>query len=190
MSPTLTPVQEQVLASIVAGETATSAAAAAGIHRNTVGNWLRTSHPFRRALWRAQQMQKVYWREQAEQRGAAAFEAIDQILADSQAPAGVRSRLALAVINMASSTPEPAVEEWPAVPFPLPLPEPEKMHNSAQSPAVPFVRATPKIGRNEPCPCGSGKKTKHCCFSPAPPRPPQTMPQPSATPDGPQPTAA
>jgi hypothetical protein len=26
----------------------------------------------------------------------------------------------------------------------------------------PFVRSTPKIGRNEPCPCGSGKKYKHC----------------------------
>jgi SEC-C motif-containing protein len=26
-----------------------------------------------------------------------------------------------------------------------------------------IVRAGPKIGRNEPCPCGSGKKYKHCC---------------------------
>jgi preprotein translocase subunit SecA len=25
------------------------------------------------------------------------------------------------------------------------------------------VRQEPKIGRNEPCPCGSGKKYKHCC---------------------------
>lgn len=24
-------------------------------------------------------------------------------------------------------------------------------------------RKTPKIGRNDPCPCGSGKKYKHCC---------------------------
>lgn len=24
-------------------------------------------------------------------------------------------------------------------------------------------RAAPKVGRNEPCPCGSGKKYKHCC---------------------------
>ncbi len=23
--------------------------------------------------------------------------------------------------------------------------------------------AAPKVGRNEPCPCGSGKKYKHCC---------------------------
>ncbi len=25
------------------------------------------------------------------------------------------------------------------------------------------VRAGPKVGRNDPCPCGSGKKFKHCC---------------------------
>jgi preprotein translocase subunit SecA len=25
-----------------------------------------------------------------------------------------------------------------------------------------FVRPVPKIGRNEPCPCGSGRKYKHC----------------------------
>jgi preprotein translocase subunit SecA len=25
------------------------------------------------------------------------------------------------------------------------------------------VRTTPKIGRNEPCPCRSGKKFKRCC---------------------------
>jgi preprotein translocase subunit SecA len=28
--------------------------------------------------------------------------------------------------------------------------------------AAPFVRELPKVGRNEPCPCGSGKKFKHC----------------------------
>lgn len=27
----------------------------------------------------------------------------------------------------------------------------------------PFRRETPKIGRNDPCPCGSGKKYKKCC---------------------------
>jgi preprotein translocase subunit SecA len=25
------------------------------------------------------------------------------------------------------------------------------------------VRSGPKVGRNDPCPCGSGKKFKHCC---------------------------
>ena len=30
------------------------------------------------------------------------------------------------------------------------------------SPDKPYVRGKPKIGRNEPCPCGSGKKYKQC----------------------------
>ena len=29
--------------------------------------------------------------------------------------------------------------------------------------ATPMVRQGPKVGRNEPCPCGSGKKYKKCC---------------------------
>ncbi len=29
---------------------------------------------------------------------------------------------------------------------------------------APHERATPKIGRNDPCPCGSGKKYKKCCL--------------------------
>ena len=36
-------------------------------------------------------------------------------------------------------------------------------HPRAQQP---LVRATPKVGRNEPCPCGSGKKYKKCCGAP------------------------
>jgi SEC-C motif domain protein len=33
-------------------------------------------------------------------------------------------------------------------------------HHEAQAPVV---RESPKIGRNDPCPCGSGKKYKKCC---------------------------
>ncbi len=29
---------------------------------------------------------------------------------------------------------------------------------------APYRRDNPKIGRNDPCPCGSGKKFKKCCF--------------------------
>lgn len=28
----------------------------------------------------------------------------------------------------------------------------------------PYVRETPKLGRNDPCPCGSGRKYKKCCL--------------------------
>ena len=30
---------------------------------------------------------------------------------------------------------------------------------------TPFKRDKPKIGRNQPCPCGSLKKFKHCCLN-------------------------
>jgi hypothetical protein len=35
------------------------------------------------------------------------------------------------------------------------------------APPIPIVEHSPKIGRNDPCPCGSGKKYKKCCGSPA-----------------------
>jgi len=28
----------------------------------------------------------------------------------------------------------------------------------------PYIREAPKVGRNDPCPCGSGKKYKKCCL--------------------------
>jgi len=39
-----------------------------------------------------------------------------------------------------------------------PLPPPP----AQQPPAGPVTRDAPKVGRNQPCPCGSGKKYKHC----------------------------
>lgn len=36
---------------------------------------------------------------------------------------------------------------------------------NSTAPQTPVVRTEPKIGRNEPCPCGSGKKYKSCCLA-------------------------
>jgi hypothetical protein len=35
-------------------------------------------------------------------------------------------------------------------------------HDDDHAPEEPYVRETPKVGRNDPCPCGSGKKFKKC----------------------------
>ena len=43
---------------------------------------------------------------------------------------------------------------WPAPPVPA---------SSPPAPQPPAQRAQPKVGRNDPCPCGSGKKHKKCC---------------------------
>jgi preprotein translocase subunit SecA len=37
-----------------------------------------------------------------------------------------------------------------------------EMDPRSSAPVAPFVRPVPKVGRNEPCPCGSGRKYKHC----------------------------
>lgn len=39
-------------------------------------------------------------------------------------------------------------------------------HARPQAQILPFVRSQPKIGPNQPCPCGSGKKYKKCCGAP------------------------
>lgn len=35
-------------------------------------------------------------------------------------------------------------------------------HHGEHAPETPYVRETPKVGRNDPCPCGSGRKFKKC----------------------------
>jgi preprotein translocase subunit SecA len=39
---------------------------------------------------------------------------------------------------------------------------PQGGQGEQQAPETPFVRGGRKVGRNEPCPCGSGQKFKHC----------------------------
>ncbi len=69
----------------------------------------------------------------------------------------------------ASDVPPEPIPAAPAAPRPG-APQPAPLRQAAAgSPAVaedepktPFVRQGRKIGRNEPCPCGSGKKYKQC----------------------------
>jgi len=66
---------------------------------------------------------------------------------------------------LAGASPEPAAvaeaaasTQRPAASLPAgaqPFPPPAESHGT-------FVRSERKVGRNEPCPCGSGKKFKHC----------------------------
>ncbi|MBL7071472.1 MAG: preprotein translocase subunit SecA [Candidatus Omnitrophica bacterium] len=41
--------------------------------------------------------------------------------------------------------------------------EPEERPEAKGARRAPFKREDPKVGRNDPCPCGSGKKYKKCC---------------------------
>jgi len=48
---------------------------------------------------------------------------------------------------------------------PVGAPPPGMAAPQASKPAAPVRRDTPKVGRNDPCPCGSGRKYKKCCGS-------------------------
>ncbi len=70
------------------------------------------------------------------------------------------------VPNSAQSLPPAAPPTPPALP--PAAPPPAAPQPSAPAALPPLRRPAPKIGRNDPCPCGSGKKFKRCCQSAAP----------------------
>jgi preprotein translocase subunit SecA len=77
---------------------------------------------------------------------------VGSLLAGNGAAPEAQAQAALA----ASAAAAPAVRAGVrGVPLPAPPPPPAEA-------AAPFVRGERKVGRNEPCPCGSGKKFKHC----------------------------
>jgi preprotein translocase subunit SecA len=56
-----------------------------------------------------------------------------------------------------------AIEQPPAMPqAPMPVHALAPAHSQMPEAVAPFVRNDRKVGRNELCPCGSGKKFKHC----------------------------
>ena len=73
---------------------------------------------------------------------------VGSLLAGDGAASEAQAQVAIAA---AAAQPRPGLRAPPPPP-PAPLPES----------ASPFVRGERKVGRNEPCPCGSGKKYKHC----------------------------
>ena len=74
------------------------------------------------------------------------------------------------VTDTAAAEPEPAAQVAESVPVTeeaqvaeTPVAEPEPVPEAVAGKAVPAKRAQKKVSRNDPCPCGSGKKHKKCC---------------------------
>jgi hypothetical protein len=170
MSPSqLSPIQDQVVAALANGASLSAAAAAAGIHRNTVGNWHRDSALFRAEFARAQYDRALLLREHAESLAETAIETIHAILIDPEASPSVRLKAALAILNQISAPlPEPPLIAESE-------PQPKNMHKSAQVPPGTYRREQAKTGRNETCPCGSGRKFKQCCLGKPSPRIPSSQ---------------
>src|ERR1700747_1019534 len=99
-TPNLSPKQDQVLVLIASGFSATAAAERAGVHRNTVVNWLR-SDDFRKALERARGEREILYWDQADVLAAEALQALRGLMNDPAAPFHVRFRAAKAMLDHA-----------------------------------------------------------------------------------------
>jgi hypothetical protein len=169
----IAPVQDQVLAALANGASLADAAAEAQVHRNTIGNWRRSSAEFRSAFANALYDRALLIREQAESLASLAIDTIGEILADPRATPSIRLKAALAILHQATTLPpEPPAPEPPAEDPPAP----EIVHNDAQSIPTSHSQTQPRVGRNQPCPCGSGSKFKACCLNK-----PAKTPQPAVT---------
>ncbi|MGA7904072.1 MAG: SEC-C metal-binding domain-containing protein, partial [Terrimicrobiaceae bacterium] len=68
--------------------------------------------------------------------------------------------------NLLRSLPQNLIQaDIPGLSRPQPAAAPPERDAEPQAPEIelPIKRELPKVGRNEPCPCGSGKKFKNCC---------------------------
>ena len=80
---------------------------------------------------------------------------------EKEKPASMADLLAAVEGTDRMQSPEPSADAQNCTNVPN---EPDlNMHHSAQKPE-PYRRPEPKIGRDNPCPCGSGRKHKHCCL--------------------------
>ncbi|MGA2136175.1 MAG: SEC-C metal-binding domain-containing protein [Bryobacteraceae bacterium] len=180
----LTPIQLNVLDRIAAGATATAAAREAGVHRNTVANWIHTE-TFQAALRKARHTRDLLLFDAAHPLMYRAVAELLKLLEDPKSSPFVRLRAATALFDRAARyvLPEPEELAQPSVPpAPAAPPAPEIVHfvhKNAQAEFAPpefkpparahsATPAAPKPGRNDLCPCGSGIKFKRCCLGKLP----------------------
>ena len=114
---TLTPIQLQVLESLVAGHSVTAAANEAGIHRTTVHLWTRTLPHFARALLTLRQQRADRLVDELGDLSHLAINTFRQILSDDKASASVRLKAAMEIVKLCGSPTPNAPRRGPGPKF-------------------------------------------------------------------------
>ena len=91
----------QVIDALSSGANLTEAAAATGVHRNTIANWRRSFPQFQQALAQAQSDRALEFRERAADLADLAFDSLRVILTDPKASPSVRLKAATFIIRTA-----------------------------------------------------------------------------------------
>jgi transposase-like protein len=182
-STTLSPAQAQVVAALAQGRTVTAAAQDAGLHRNTIYNWLHEPE-FKTAAGEAQSEYVAILSDGMRDLAALAVDTLRSLLEDPKTPPAVRLRTALAVLqrphfpNRGWHLPErieppreqqvvDGLAEIKADYDAMRMTDAIKASAVKQVAEVPDL-PEPPIARNAPCPCGSGLKYKRCCGGASP----------------------
>jgi hypothetical protein len=176
----LSPVQAKAALALATGATISNTARITGIHRSTIHEWMSDDN-FNFALDQAQSDYIDFFRDQLNRIQSKAFSKIESILDDKSTPPAVALRAALAILDRPIA-PGPAEENMGNEPKPAenyaenPTASDTirqlsviqaveaSVPNEPEPPAQANVQNKPKPGRNEPCPCHSGKKYKRCCL--------------------------
>ena len=145
----LTPIQAAAAIALGFGLQVSAVAAELKIHRATLYNWAKNP-AFVQSVETAHAEFEKQYRTQIAMLIRLALTNIQEILADPKASSSVRLKAALAVLKQDWKLPEST--EFDTVPE----------HSDPLRNEMP----TPKVGRNEPCPCGSNLKYKRCCGNP------------------------
>lgn len=160
----LTPNQAGAAIALGFGLPVSAVAAKFGIHRSTLHNWLREP-AFLRSAQSARKEFETQFRDQLAVLTRLALNTLREILTNPDTSPSVRLKAALAVLKQNGNLPE-------STEFDTISPEPDALRNEmpleppAPPPAQPPPASSPKTGRNQPCPCGSRRKFKHCCGRP------------------------
>jgi AcrR family transcriptional regulator len=192
--PALTPVQAQVVQALAQGISITAAASAAGVHRSTVHNWLNNQKEFATAVQEAREDYVTILRDELRDLSRIALATVRQLLEDPKTSTGTRAKLALAVLQRPQYAtgrswnlpvpPAALAEEAPAQASSAkaarnrPPAAAVRQNSTKTGPNPPASTDKPaagmqdaaraKVGRNDPCPCGTGLKFKRCCLGKKP----------------------
>ena len=165
LSATLTAVQQQVLQALVAGQSISAAAKAAGLHRSTIHLWNQKHPDFARVLLAARHHRAECLIDELGDLADLALDTFRHLLSDEHAPASVRLKAAMEIFKLVE-TQRPTVRETTIAEVQFDrLDRDLQLHQVAQaSPSAP--RPSQNVGRNAPCPCGGPLKYKRCCGNP------------------------
>jgi AcrR family transcriptional regulator len=189
--PPFTPAQTSALESIALGESFSSIARAAGIHRSTLYHWIHTQPAFAAAVEQARESYAGRLCDDLRDLARFALTRLRDLLTNPDTPPSVQLKAALAVLNR-PHFPQPGWHlpervESPAARQTLDtlagLHAEDRLLRMAETiarrqtvppagrpSAAPAAPAAPPPGtpRGAPCPCGSRLKFKRCCGRNAP----------------------